>query len=187
MGLVAWMVSAVGSAVVGLVLSLLFGDALKTATYALLSKRSLHNDDGLSGVWIATFYYPDAVTGVVTPFTEAIRLEERLGMVTGRIVPHERNHERLTEAKAKNPVRIRGQLKDNRYLTGIWLHPSRHAHYHGSFQLIVDPLGDEMHGQWIGFSRTKNEVLANRWDWVRHTPLPVKSNQTLQRIAPAPD
>jgi hypothetical protein len=167
MELLAWTVSAVGSAAIGIVLTLLFGDALKNATFSLMSKLSLHDEDGLNGVWIATFYYPHPDTGASTPFTEAIRLEERLGMVTGRVVDDPHNTPREGRAKSKNPVRLRGQLKDNNYLSGIWLHPSRQAHYHGSFQLIVYPSGNDLRGQWIGFSQTKNEVVADRWEWVR--------------------
>ncbi len=167
MSLLIWIASATGSALIGLLLSLLFGDSLKRGVFAAASKLSLRQSDGLDGLWLATFYFPNPESGGEIEYVEVVELQEQFGLVTGRIVPDPRNHTLIKGVEARRPVRLRGQLKDNNYLTGIWLHPRRRAHYHGSFQLIVYPSGDEMDGQWIGFSRSKNQVLSGRWHWQR--------------------
>lgn len=165
MGAFSWVASAIGSGLVALVITLVFHDPLKRGVFSLLSKLSLRSEEGIEGLWIATFHFPNG-EGWST-YEEAIHIEQHLGIVTGRIVPNPVNHRQVKQVEKNRPVRLRGQLKDNNYVTGIWLHPSRRAHFHGSFQLIVYPSGNEMTGQWLGFSERKNEVVSGAWEWRR--------------------
>jgi hypothetical protein len=54
-------------------------------------------------------------------------------------------------------------------VTGSWRETTspaeyyRGAIYHGTFQMIIDPSGRNMHGMWLGFSRDF-KVNSGQWE-----------------------
>lgn len=58
-----------------------------------------------------------------------------------------------------------GEIDSGRYLTGYWKDKSEGG-YHGTFQLIIDPVSRNMNGLWIGYS-TKGIVKHGEWEWHR--------------------
>lgn len=64
-------------------------------------------------------------------------------------------------------LRARGKLRDQKYLTGTWIHNKDGSRYHGAFQLIFSPEGDNAEGRWVGYSGRKSEVRAGKWRWQR--------------------
>ena len=71
----------------------------------------------------------------------------------------------------------RGVIDGGRYVTGTWQDKTQGG-YHGSFQLIIDPITRNMAGKWIGYS-TLGIVKEGAWEWTRNTP-----NPALKRDAP---
>ena len=59
---------------------------------------------------------------------------------------------------------IRGSFRHEIYFSGTWRSIKRGQIYHGTFQLILHPLGQKLEGRWLGFSK-KNVVKHGRWTW----------------------
>jgi len=58
-----------------------------------------------------------------------------------------------------------GTIKDN-YITGTWSDIESGGTYHGAFQLKINPDGETLSGQWLGFD-TKGGFKHNIWEWKR--------------------
>lgn len=58
------------------------------------------------------------------------------------------------------PFEIRGEIKNGRYITGIW--SQSEANYFGAFQIVASPTGNTMKGLSVGF-KNDNQVLAGNW------------------------
>jgi hypothetical protein len=155
MGVVLWLVGIVAGALLTIVLTLLFSDRIKQGL--MPEKR------GIEGKWVATFSMTRDKQ--VLNFTEVIQISQNLGIVIGHIVPDPRNYEQLRIAETRKPLRLRGELVDNRYFTGTWFHPLETHRYHGAFQLLLSPTGDQMKGSWIGFSESMTHVDVGEWIW----------------------
>jgi hypothetical protein len=158
-------VSILVGALISMVLTLLFSDRIKQGLMPLIMRLNSSEKRGIEGKWVATFSL--SVDDNVSHFTEVIQINQSFGMVIGHIVPDPRNYEQLHSVEAQKPLRIRGELVDNRYLTGTWFHPIEIQRYHGAFQLLLSPSGDRMNGRWIGFSESMNQVDIGEWIWVR--------------------
>jgi hypothetical protein len=59
-----------------------------------------------------------------------------------------------------------GTIERGNVLTGRWRDSRVGPTYFGSFQLLIDPLGNEMTGVWVGWSRT-GIVRSGDWRWRR--------------------
>jgi len=148
-----------------LIITLIFNEPFKKAFAFIIMKFGPLNNSGISGIWVAKFYYKDA--NGVNPFTEIIELKESFGIVFGRIIPDNSNYEKIKPYTAKKPLRVRGELVDNRYFTGYWFHPIERNRCHGAFQLLVNIKGNKLTGTWIGFSESQNRVNSGDWVWER--------------------
>jgi hypothetical protein len=163
MSIVFWFLGVVIGAFVSIFITLAFQDSLKTWAAQLVTLLGARNDDGITGLWRTTFSYVHGRE--TTNYIECIEIRTLFGMVIGRIVPDPSNHPRLNDIAPSRPIRVRGQLKDNHYFTGIWLHPLQRHHYHGAFQLLLEPNGHRMKGRWIGFSNSKKSLEEGDWEW----------------------
>lgn len=165
MELALWVVGIVAGTLVSIVLTLLFSNHIKQGLMPLIIRLNSSEKRGIEGKWVATF----SLSGddKLFYYTELIQINQSFGMVIGHIVPDPRNYDQLRIAEAQKPLRIRGELVDNRYLTGTWFHPIETHRYHGAFQLLLSPSGDRMDGRWIGFSESMNHVDIGEWIWVR--------------------
>ena len=64
----------------------------------------------------------------------------------------------------KHWYNVSGRLENEIYLTGSWRNTSEGDLFHGAFQFVVNPEGDEMKGLWIGFN-TDHKVKHGPWEW----------------------
>jgi hypothetical protein len=160
-----WLVGIVAGALLTIVLTLLFSDRIKQGLMPFIMRLNRSEKCGIEGKWVAIFSMTRDKQ--LLNFTEVIQISQSLGIVIGHIVPDPRNYEQLRIAETRKPLRLRGELVDNRYFTGTWFHPLETHRYHGAFQLLLSPTGDQMKGSWIGFSESMTQVDVGEWIWVR--------------------
>lgn len=163
MELALWLLKWVIGPIVGAVVTLAVSEPLKEWLAPFVARLGSKKEEGVSGRWEATFYYgPNE-----DQYVEVIEVSHLFGAVVGRIVPHTSNHAAAKKVEKKRPLRVRGAVKDNRFFTGVWLHPGRRSHHHGAFDLIVKTDNEHMDGYWLGYSESKNVIESGRWSWKR--------------------
>lgn len=163
MEIVFWILKWVFGPVVAIIVTLIVSEPLKERLSPLVTRLGSKKEEGITGKWIATFYYgPKELS-----YAEVIEVSHLFGSVVGRIIPHPLNHPDAKILAPEKPLRVRGSIKDNRFFTGVWLHPSRRSHHHGAFDLIINQDNEHMTGVWLGYSESKNIVESGRWEWKR--------------------
>lgn len=60
---------------------------------------------------------------------------------------------------------IFGRVK-NAYITGTWHDKSDDIGYYGAFQLWIRD-SRSLSGTWLGFSKTRVEVVSHAWEWAK--------------------
>lgn len=163
MSFLLWIVSTIGAAIIGLLVSVLFGESLKQALIPLIIKTG-GEKRSIVGTWVCTFTYGQNTT---QDYIEVIELRKRLGIVVGRVVPDSRNYKTLQSVEKDQPIRIRGEVFRDKYLTGVWFHPIETDRFQGSFQLIISDDKKSMSGKWLGFSASKEIIDSGDWKWER--------------------
>lgn len=153
----------VAGAVVSIVVTLVVSEPLKNWLAPLVAQLGSKQDEGVKGLWLATFYHGQSQK----PYVEAIEISKLFGVVVGRIVPHPDNHLAAKKVEQKHPLRLRGSVQDNRYFTGIWFHPNRRSHVHGAFNVIIFQDNEHMNGLWLGYSERQNAIESGKWSWQR--------------------
>jgi hypothetical protein len=149
--------------VLGVVVTLLVSEPLKERLAPLVSQLGSKKEEGVTGLWKASFFYGDPAVQHV----QVIEISTLFGSVVGRIIPHELNEGAAKRVQETRPLRVRGTIKDNRFFTGVWFHPERRSHHHGAFDLVVRQNNLQMEGMWLGYSETKNVIETGRWVWER--------------------
>jgi hypothetical protein len=149
--------------IVGVVVTLLVSDPLKDRLAPLVTQLGSKKEDGITGLWKATFYYGSPEVAHV----QVIEISSLFGSFVGRIVPHRLNEGAAKLTESARPLRVRGTVKDNRFFTGVWFHPGRRSHHHGAFDLIIRQNNALLEGMWLGYSETKNVTEVGRWVWER--------------------
>jgi hypothetical protein len=163
MDIALWLMKLVVGTIIGAVVTLAVSEPLKEWLAPFVANLGSKKEDGVSGRWQAIFFYgPNEDT-----YVEVIEVSNLFGAVVGRIVPHPSNHPAAKKVEMKRPLRVRGAVKDNRFFTGVWLHPDRHSHHHGAFDLIIKTDNELMDGYWLGYSESKNVIESGRWYWKR--------------------
>lgn len=147
--------------VISATVSAMYSESILQGLGLLLSKIDLPKKADIEGIWKVEFTLTENETEVT--FNETIKITKRLGIIYGYNIPDPSNHDLLKKVEENKPLRIRGDLVDNRYLTGVWFHPNRRARFHGSFQLLVDLNGNKMSGNWTGYSEIKNKIDSGSW------------------------
>jgi len=79
------------------------------------------------------------------------------------------NRVRATFQSLGNTYEVSGVIERGNIVTGRWYDTTPGPTYFGSFQLVIDPLGNEMQGVWIGWSK-KGSVRSGEWTWRRIKP-----------------
>ena len=149
------------SAIISSVLSIIFSEEIIKILRKALLKIGIIKDVDLSGVWEATFSYKG------DKFVEIIKLNQNLGTVYGHIEPSETNYEDVKTIMKNKQLKLKGEINDNRYLTGFWYHPIQTYRYHGAFQMLISSDGNHINGQWIGFSYTSEKINNGNWKFKR--------------------
>ena len=165
MEVLIWLLGAIGSAFIGILLTILFQDQAKVVLATRISRLRKTQKRGIEGVWKATFYVVRGKEAVA--YVETIRLRHALGIVVGNITPHKQNYPALRAQETRLPLRLRGEIGETFYLTGLWFHPLDTHRFSGSFQLLIDPDGHEMRGKWVGFSSTLGAIDSGEWVFER--------------------
>ena len=65
----------------------------------------------------------------------------------------------------KPVLRLKGELYEERYFIGEWVHPYERGRHHGAFNLMIDEDGERHCGEWNGKSSDFNKILSGRWVW----------------------
>jgi len=160
-----WFFGVVAAGLIGVVLTVLFQDAIKGFLIELLRRISGPPKRGIDGRWVATFSIMR--DGKVMEYVEVIEITQRFGLVKGRIVEDDRNYPELRTTASHHPLRLQGTISESFYLTGVWFHPLQTHRFMGSFQLVLSPTGNTMSGIWVGFSETLNRIDSGEWRFVR--------------------
>ncbi|BDA71711.1 hypothetical protein CAL7716_058770 [Calothrix sp. PCC 7716] len=163
MEVVLLLLNWVAGSIVSIVITLFMSETLKNWLAPFVSQLGSKQDEGVKGLWLATFYYGQQQT----PYIEAIEVSELFGVVVGRIVPYPDNHPTAKKVEQKFPLRLRGSVQDSRYFTGIWFHPNRRSHVHGAFKMLISQDNEHMNGMWLGYSESKNVIESDKWIWQR--------------------
>lgn len=149
--------------VVAVIVTLIVTEPLKTRLAPFIARFGSKKEEGITGNWLATFYYGEDEC----QYIEAIEISGLLGNFVGHIIPHAQNHADLKQIEDTKPLRLRGEVKDSRFFTGVWFHPNRRNHHQGAFKLLVNTNNEEIKGIWLGYSESKNVVESGRWEWKR--------------------
>ncbi len=160
---ILWILKFIVGPVVAVIVTLTVSEPLKTRLAPIVARFGSKKEEGITGKWLATFYYGKDET----PYTEAIEVSGLLGNFVGHIIPNDKNHADLKQIENTKPLRLRGEVKDNRFFTGIWFHPNRHNHHRGAFKLLINTNNEVIKGVWLGYSESKNVVESGRWEWKR--------------------
>ena len=114
-------------------------------------------DERLSGVWYSRYVYFSSGRAAEFDGRHYLVLRSRHGRLIGESLPH----------ASGSTLRLVLEV-DGAVVTGSWSErtsPSgyyRGATYHGSVQLLVDPMGRSMTGKWVGFGK---RFAVNSGDW----------------------
>ncbi|EOD69364.1 hypothetical protein [Amycolatopsis vancoresmycina] len=105
-------------------------------------------DDDLSGIWHSQHRYPSTGRRKTLTGEHYVVLRQHGNRLVGLSLPH------------TTGSRLRLELaKDMAVATGTWREQTspggyyRGVTYHGTLQLVVDPVGRRMSGMWLGFGR----------------------------------
>jgi hypothetical protein len=158
-----WLLKWIIGPVLGVIVTLLISEPLKERLAPIVSWLGSKKATGVTGRWEAVFHHSSRAE----PYRELIEVSFLFGAVVGRIVPSDINHEDAKNIEKDKPLRIRGSIKDHRFFTGVWFHPSRRSHHHGAFDLIIRQDNDRMDGLWLGYSESSNNIESGRWEWNR--------------------
>lgn len=111
----------------------------------------------LAGIWHSTYTYPSSGRGEELTGEHFVVLRHSSGGLAGQSLPNNENSELDLHMSLERAV-----------ATGTWTErtaPSGYyqgATYHGTIQLVVDPMGRTMTGKWLGFSK---DFKVNSGGW----------------------
>lgn len=163
MEIALWLFKVIAAPIAAIIVTLLFSETLKSWLSPIVLKLGSRKEEGVSGLWTATFFYGKPEISYI----EVIELSTLLGYVVGRIVPHTLNQGAAKRVQWVRPLRVKGTVKDNRFFSGTWIHPERLSHHYGAYDLIIRQNNTEMQGMWLGYSESKNIIETGRWEWRR--------------------
>jgi len=116
----------------------------------------------LSGIWRSRYVYDSSGRGNDLIGEHYVVLRQEGNRLVGESVPAANDSVLRLDLRLAGPV-----------ATGTWLERTstsgyyRGAVYHGAMQLMVDPMGKNMTGRWVGFDREFN-INSDVWElhWV---------------------
>lgn len=160
MTVLIWLAGALASAIIALLLTLLFQDNI--SVFLAKTSRGFWSAAGnrsVTGRWY-TYYatIPEEATSptaaVPSGSVEVIRLRQIGNRVAG-----------ANEQKSRDYVII-GVLRNDSYLTGTWRDFSERRYHWGGFQLWWLDSGSGMVGKFIG-KDSRNHINHGMWLWAR--------------------
>jgi hypothetical protein len=118
-------------------------------------------EGSLSGVWHSKYVYYSDGRGQQFAGEHYLVLRQRGDRVSGQSLPNSLESVLTVEF-----------VVDGSVLTGTWMERTsptgyyKGAVYHGAIQLLVDPTGRSMEGQWLGFDK-KAKIDSGPWELSR--------------------
>lgn len=112
---------------------------------------------GLAGIWHSTYTYPSSGRGEEFTGGHYVMLRHSGGGLAGQSLPTKEGSELDLHLSLERSV-----------ATGTWTERTAQsgyyhgATYHGTIQLVVDPMGRTMAGKWLGFSK---DFRVNSGPW----------------------
>lgn len=168
------------ASLIAFVIGAIFKERIRTFFLNLIDRIQTARSTDIDGVWETHFSFrrrtksstlSDGATTLIEieegeekHYTEIIELKSSYGRILGRLKPDPRNGERLAAVQHRRPIRIRGEIRCDRYFTGSWYHPIKTNLNHGAFQMIISCNGRCMRGKWVGF-RDSDEIVTGIWEW----------------------
>jgi hypothetical protein len=161
MQLLGWAASAIGSAIIGVVLAVLFQDRVAdVAAQVLGPMASIGRGRRISGTWFTYWIVvPEATSSssAKRPSPEIAVIQLR--RVGSRVVGIDRHKRRRYVISAT--------LRSGMFLTGTWHDTSNNRYQWGGFQICWDVEGTGMVGKFIG-KDSRNHVNHGIWLWARN-------------------
>jgi hypothetical protein len=158
-----------------LLLKLSAGLALAAAHPSLAEGREVESEprvgprtSGLSGVWHSRYLYYSTGRGQEFEGQHYVVLRQRGNRLVGQSLPHSTGS-RLNLELSLDASIATGTWTERTSPTGYY----RGAVYHGTIQLVVNPMGRAMSGKWLGFG-TNFKVNTGEWEltWVDEATSP---------------
>jgi transcriptional regulator with XRE-family HTH domain len=112
---------------------------------------------GLSGIWRSRYTYPSTGRGQDFTGEHYVLMRQKENRLVGQSLPH----------SVGSQLRLELTL-DSSIATGTWRETTSSAGYyegavyHGTLQMVVDPVGTYMRGRWLGFGK---EFAINTGPW----------------------
>ncbi|HWE91772.1 MAG TPA: hypothetical protein VG317_20080 [Pseudonocardiaceae bacterium] len=116
----------------------------------------------MSGIWYSRYVYPSS--GRKASFTgeHYVAIRQQGNRLLGESIPAENGSVLRLDLSTSGLV-VTGNWSERTSPLGYY----RGATYHGSLQLVLDPMGKDMNGRWVGFDKQFN-VNSDVWElkWV---------------------
>jgi hypothetical protein len=117
---------------------------------------------GLAGVWQSRYVYYSTGRGKEFEGNHYVVLRQHGNRITGQSLPHTMDSRLKLDLSVNGPIAT-GTWRERTSPTGHY----RGAVYHGTLQLVVNPMGRAMSGMWLGFG-ANFKVNTGEWElnWV---------------------
>jgi hypothetical protein len=120
--------------------------------------------DDLTGTWLSRYSYQSAGRDSELEDSHCVELHVQDGRLIGRSLSHD-SASRLELELSVNGTVATGTWTERTAPTGYY----RAATYHGILQLVVDPTGRSMNGQWLGVGK-RFTVNSGAWSLTWQAP-----------------
>ena len=121
------------------------------------SRALAEGDERLSGIWHSRYVYFSSGRDAEFDGRHYLVLRPRHGRLIGESLPNS-SGSTLRLVLEVNGAIVTGSWSERTSSSGYY----RGATYHGSVQLVVDPMGRSMTGKWVGFGK---RFAVNSGDW----------------------
>ncbi len=124
--------------------------------------RSRSVGTGLAGIWHSRYIYYSSGRTQEFEGEHYVIFHQHGNQLTGQSLPHS------TDSRLQLNLSVDGSVA-----TGSWMEQTspagyyRGATYHGTLQLVINPMGREMSGRWVGYGKNF-KVNSGEWEltWV---------------------
>lgn len=115
-------------------------------------------DDRLAGIWRSRYVYYSSGRKTEFEGEHYVVLRRQRGRLVGQSLPHSRDSRLSLDLSVDGSVAT-GTWSERTSPTGYY----KGAVYHGTIQLLVDPMSRSMSGKWLGFGKNF-KVNSGEWE-----------------------